>query len=1104
MTVAETPVGTVTVLFTDLVGSTALRSRIGEEAADRLRLEHDQLLVDSIASRGGEVVKHTGDGVMATFTAAASAVGAAVAIQQAIDSRNRRRGGERLEVRIGISVGDVTLAGEDCFGLPVVEAQRLEATAEGGQILCSDIVCRLARGRGGHEFSSVGELVLKGIEDPVPTMEVRWAPVVHVSMPPSTPLPPLLAGPRPFGLAGRATELVALIDAWKDAAEGNRRAVFVSGEPGIGKTRLATELALVARGQGALVLAGRCDEELARPFQPFAEALRFQLGLDEVPARWFGTLAGELTRLVPELSDRVPGVAAPWRGDAESQRAMLFDAVAGWLRATASSVPVLVVLDDLHWADRPTLQLLQHVVRETLDASLCIVGTYRAGELDQTHPLMAVLAELRRGDLASRLALDGLGVDGVAELLERAAGHELDVDGVALARALSDETGGNPFFVGEIVRHLVETGMLVQRDGRWTSELSVQEIGLPEGVREVIGRRVARLDGDAQQLLSLAAVIGHEFTLPVLARVAGSDEDRGVDLLDAARAAGLIEETGVDHYRFGHALVRSALLDEQAASRRARTHRKIAEAIEQLHADDLDEYVAELAYHYGETAVADPGEALHYARRAGQRAYAMAAADEAVHWYTSALDLAEAAGVDAPTRVELLTRLGEAAWASGLDDARARLLDAARLARDAGLDHAMSEALLVNVRLSYFLGQERDPERTELLEYLLDRLHGDAALRAQVMGALAAELVYVGDPIRRGRLLDEARVMAADSGDVRAILYVAWADFTALPHSMRPAPRLREDRSRSELALQAAEELGDPRWIYEMRIHNIAFAWWANDGVALRAHAARLAEVGAAIPGAVQARIAMPHAIAMMEGHLVEAEVLSREMFDASRGIVAPDAIVYGALMQLAVRREQGRLAGIVAGWQAAATTLLPSAAVAAFILAEMGELDEAASRLDEPARTGFAELPDDLGRALSIAMWAETAALVADRKAAAILHDLHTPYDGIQCVSGGLSCGPHARLLARLEDVLDRPDDADRHYADSIEQCRGLMSPVWIARSQLDWAASLVARGDTARARELVDAADDTMGRLTLPALRQHAAELRGRVGGSLSTGTP
>src|SRR4051812_11358620 len=379
MTGAGSRVDTATVLFTDLVGSTSQRARIGEEAADRLRSAHDMFVRAAIETNRGTVVKHTGDGVMATFSAAVDAVAAGVAIQQAVDLHNRRGETERIVVRIGISVGDVTFEGDDCFGLPVVEAQRLEAAADGAQILCADIVRHLARGRGGHEFVDHGDLELKGIPGTVPTAEVRWEPLAEVAAGAidGAPLPPALASPSAFPLSGRSEIFERLVTEWKESATGSRRVVLLAGDPGVGKPRLATEVALVARDQDSLVLAGRCDEDLGLAFQPFVEALRFQLELpdDVAPAAWLGPLAGELTRLVAEVAERVPGVA-PARTDAESERARLFEAITGWLRATAAAVPVMLVLDDLHWADPPTLALLRHLVHETANDRIMVLGTY--------------------------------------------------------------------------------------------------------------------------------------------------------------------------------------------------------------------------------------------------------------------------------------------------------------------------------------------------------------------------------------------------------------------------------------------------------------------------------------------------------------------------------------------------------------------------------------------------------------------------------------------------------------------------------------------------------------------------------------------------------
>ena len=1098
MAAVEQRIDTATVLFSDVVSSTATRARLGEEAADALRLTHDALLRDAILSQRGIVVKHTGDGVMATFSAAVDAVAAGVAIQQAVDAHNRRSDQERFEVRVGISVGDVTFDGDDCFGLPVIEAQRLEAAGAGGKILCAEIVRHLARGRGGYEFESIGELALKGIPDPVPAVEVLWAPAVHVVMPRETPLPPVLGAPSPFDLAGRARELEVLVDAWKESGDSRGRVVLVSGEPGIGKTRLSTEAALVARHNGALVLGGRCDEEMGLPYQPFVEALRFQATLgDDVPAEWFGAFPGELARLVPELGDRITGLEPALRADPESERSRLFEAVTSWLHTTAASVPVMLVLDDIHWADRPTLLLLRHLVHETARDPILIVGTYRSTDLDRSHPLSGMLADLRRDDRVARLAVDGLTADGVAELLERAAGHDLDERGAELARAIFAETAGNPFFVGEIVRHLIESGLLVQRDGRWTSDFTLADVGLPEGVREVVGRRISRLDDAAQRVLSLAAVIGQEFAVPVLATVAGSDEDSVIDLLDAARGAGLVNEVGLDRYRFGHALVRATLMEELTTTRRVRTHRKIGETLEALHAGDLDGVMTDLAHHFGEAAAADPEKAVRYATRAGDLAYESSAPDDAVRWYTLAREHLDADDADLETDIRLLTRLGEAEFSAGIGDAKAHLSDAARRAHEAGLQGAMVEALLVDTRMSFDEEQESDPGKIALLEGAVDSLADDPALRARVLGRLAVELIFVADKTRRPALIAEATELARRSGDPLTIVDVAAADFNARPRSTWSKRQVGVDRTVLAEALDAARELGDSTHLTKMRLVNFFLAFADCDGDQLRAHSDALSKISVDTrnPMALRVRLLAEQMIAVLEGRLIEAEALSIEQFERWRTVGLAEAITYRGVEHLAVRREKGRIAEVIPAWSAFAAEhprAATSMSTVAFALAEAGELDDAASRLHDAWRAGFDAMPDDAGWPFAVAMWSEVAAHTGDRDAAPALHDLMTPIDGAAMTTGGICCGPVARLLGLLEHVLGRDADADRHFGAAIDDARRLGSPVWIARSQLDWAERLAARGQSERARDLVDDADATIGALTLPALQQQSAALR------------
>ena len=348
--------------------------------------------------------------------------------------------------------------------------------------------------------------------------EVVWA-LDEASDVAALPLPGFVETLPAFPFAGRVVERERLVTAWKETVDGTRRVVLVSGEPGIGKTRLVTELVKTAHEQGALLLWGRCDEELDVPYQPFAEALRHYVHL--VPADRLrgelGPLGGELTRIVPDLEHLVPGLAEPVRTEAETERHRLFEAVSDLLEAIGQTTPIVLVLDDVHWADKPSLLLLRHLLRRLTPMRLLVLATYRDTDLDRSHPLSEVLADLRREPGCERLDLQGLDAGEVTDFMEQAAGHGLEESGLALAEAVHRETQGNPFFVGEVLRHLAESGLIVQHDGRWVSDFTLDDVGIPEGIREVVGRRLSRLSDDANTALSVAAVIGPEFDADLVA-----------------------------------------------------------------------------------------------------------------------------------------------------------------------------------------------------------------------------------------------------------------------------------------------------------------------------------------------------------------------------------------------------------------------------------------------------------------------------------------------------------------------------------------------------------------------------------------------------------
>ncbi|MBL8777369.1 MAG: AAA family ATPase [Acidimicrobiales bacterium] len=812
--------GTVVICFTDIVGSTALLSRVGDDAFDSLRRDHFALLAHSVDAHGGEVVKNLGDGIMATFGSASAAVAGAVAMQQDVDAAARRAGPDSIAIRIGISAGDASQEDGDWFGAPVVESARLCSVAEAGQILVSEVVRLLAGSRGGHELVPLGERELKGLPAPLAVSEVTWRPSAPAA---AGDLPGPLApteGELPF--SGRSDVYEQVRATWKRSAAGETRIVLIGGEPGVGKTRLVSEAAREVHADGAVVLLGRADEHIDAPFGPWREALRRLVPTlpDEVVAAHVGTYGGELVRLVPELRTRVDGLTAPTDTDAETERLLLFEAVVGLLSRVSAAAPVLLVLDDIHWADRSSLLLLLHVLRSDRAAALLVVATYRDTEVDRAHPLSEVLADLRRVPAATRVALGGLDDQGLRELLAGAGGHELDDRARDFATALWRETEGNPFFVGEVLRHLIESGGLVQDEGRWRATASLAETGLPEGVREVIGRRLSALPERTEAMLGVGALLGREFDVALLGAAADETVADVFDALAPAEDARLIAEVdgAPGRYAFSHALVQATLAEELGTNRRIRLHRAAGLALEAT----ADPSVGALAYHFGECAVMGETErAVRYARSAAEEALALAAPADAATFVSRALQAVELAGGGDRERAPLLLLLATAQDAIA-DPAAMDTCAAAFDAAVTGGDHELAvEAAVAYAGPSAFLFDERGERQLRRALDLLDP--GDSELRAHVLARLGKVLAL--DPGDEAvRLARESFAMAGRVGSAHAQRHAARSialtmrhrdrhaqlEFAELALTRREGPFALEDFEQYSLAVEALLSLGDP------------------------------------------------------------------------------------------------------------------------------------------------------------------------------------------------------------------------------------------------------------------------------------------------------
>ncbi|MCJ7671990.1 MAG: AAA family ATPase, partial [Acidimicrobiia bacterium] len=690
----------INVVFTDLVGSTEMSSRLGPEATEALRLVHFGLLRGAMVAHGGSEVKNLGDGLMIVFPGLTSALNGSVAMQQAIE-RHNASGKEPLGIRVGLSTGDATEDDGDYFGEPVVEAARLCAKCEAGQIITTELVSMMAR-KSDHTFESIGELELRGVPEPVPAVTLQWEPMQVEG---AVVMPARITPDMDLALAGRVVETAALAEAFTAAEAGDSRITFLAGEPGIGKTRLAAELATHAHGRSAVVLYGRADEELTVPYQPWVEAMTHLL--EHAPADLVAEavrLHGpELATLVPGLRRRNPELATPHSTDPETERYLLLQAVTATIAMLAVDAPVLVVLDDLHWADKPTLTMLRHLFTNVDATKVMIVCTYRDSDLETGHPLIDTVAALRREPGVELLSVGGLDDLEMIALVEASAGHELDDRATEMAVLLRRESAGNPFFAHEILRNLVESGDLVLGDdGRWVVEKDFDELAVPQSVRDVVGQRIARLGEETLKTLSAAAVIGRDFELALLAEVTGDDEDDLLDLVEAAAKAGILVEVsgGEERFRFQHTLARQTLEAGLSEGRRRRMHRKVAEAIEATCGDDPGDRVGELATHwFAATVSVDGDKVTHYARLAGRRAETGLAPDEAVRWFTMALenlDLAERP--DDQVRAELLVDLGTSQKHTGNPEYRTTLLDASALAERLGDTALMVAAALANNR----------------------------------------------------------------------------------------------------------------------------------------------------------------------------------------------------------------------------------------------------------------------------------------------------------------------------------------------------------------------------------------------------------------------
>jgi tetratricopeptide (TPR) repeat protein len=883
------------------------------------------------------------------------------------------------------------------------------------------------------------------------------------------------------GVVGRDGEVTAVGDAVKRVAGGDgREVVVVSGEAGLGKTTLVADSARAAFDDGACVLFGHCEEDLATPYQLFAEALGHYVTYapEEQLRAHVEAYGSELSRLVPALASRIPDLPPSRATDSDTERFLLFAAVVGLLAMMSEAQPVVLVLDDLQWADKGSLLLLRHLASADRPMRVLVLGTYRDSELSRTHPLTDILAALHRLNGVSRIELAGLDDAGVASFLEAAAGGSLDDAAVGLAHAIYLETDGNPFFVGEVLRHLSETGVIHQDDaGRWVAADTLEQVALPDSVRTVIGARVGRLGADAERVLSVAAVIGRDFDLDLLARATTTDDDDLLDILEAASAAALVREPAdaTGRYNFAHALIQHTLYEDMGPNRRARTHRHVAEALEDLCGNRHGSRVEELARHWvSATQPMDLAKAIDYSRQAGDAALAALAPADALRYYAQALELhPQDPDADPVVGLDLAIGLGTAQRQTGDPEYVATLADAALSAFERGDDGRLVAAIIARDRGYTSTAGRVDDELVSFLERALGRLTSPDRSRALLLATLCSELAYCPPLDRRIALADEALGLIRTTGDGADLVWVINHVFDALM-----VPELLGDRlALSSEALEVAERLGDPITLFWAAQYRCIASVGTGDVVEM--------DRCLAIAQEIADRLALPElrwnwgftaaTRALLAGDLSRAEELLAQWHAIAAESGQPDAEAFFLVQTASIATMRGDMEPLMPVLEALLAeypdhSALLSLMAKVYVLS--GRVDEARPLLDRYAPQ-LSVLPRDIVWLGGMLNWSSTVVACGRTDLASGMYEQLEPWADQACASGMLVYhGPVSHALAELATVLGRHDDADRFFADAHDMNARMGARFWTTWTDTAWAKLLAARGgpgDAERARALL-----------------------------------
>jgi hypothetical protein len=899
---------------------------------------------------------------------------------------------------------------------------------------------------------------------------------------------------RPF--VGRLAELREFSAVLAEASARRSCLFLVTGEPGIGKSRLMEKFAGLLAGQGWQVLTGRCWEHGGAPaYWPWIQVARgagseFE---DCIPAP--ADTGGRLG-----TSELLPAPTS----DPGSDRFRLFDGVARFLMKVAEDRPLLVVLDDLHAADEPSLLLLRFLAQTIVGERIVVVGAYREAE-QRVHELAELFAELAR--VGHRIALWGLSRPEVGTYISRVAGRAAPE---AVVAKVHDVTAGNPFFVGEVVRVLLADASLADA----SQPIVDPALRLPEEVQALIRRRVAGLEREAIANLRVAAVIGREFELRVLHRVSRLSIRRLADALsEAVRAGILAEDPSVPgRYAFTHDLVRETLYQDMPAARRLALHRTIGLVLQARFDDDLEPHLAELAHHFTHSApLGDAAPAVEFSIRAGDGAAGLLAYEDAARHYARTLRLLPMLEhADGERRCAVLLRLGDVQWRAGNDrQARRSFEEAAAVASRLGAAEMLARAALGHVAggglagiglvvTGMFGGQTT---HIQLLEQALAALpEGDSPLRAQVLARLAAALYRADQADHQAALREQAVGMARRLDDPQALLVALHARHWAMLAPDLLGARLANAAELLDIAVAVGDE-ETAFMAHHARLHcllELCDVAGVDSELEIMAHLAdRIRQPF------YQWRTANVRAMrAMLDGRLDEAEHLARGALDIG-GLRQSEYVTYlfEHVLLVAIRWTQGRLGELREAIGVHGERFLSLARWRnALVAVELADERAARVEVERHALRDFADRPRDGLWILHLCSLAEACVLLGEEGRAALLYELLSPYADRNAISiTTMPFGPVALRLGMVAAMLGRWEEAERHFELAMERCTRLGAPAITARVLCERARMLVARGeeaDLASAAQLLARAEGICRELDLPGVGGRVAALAASIG--------